>query len=159
MKKPMLALSAILLVSFGALTAQVHDGQITDDPLIGTWNISGINNGSPGIAVTTFNAGGTTVEFDSGPTVPTAAETIALGKWYKSAEPLKYTFSEQNYIYEPSGNLAGDVVTSCSLTLASNHNSFTEDSCTYRLYACDMAECPGALIGIESSGTAKGKRF
>jgi len=64
------------------------------DPLIDTWNFySGGSN--PFIFVQTFNAGGTTVEFDTPGTDSAGAETIVLGKWSKTASG-RYTFKEQN---------------------------------------------------------------
>ena len=147
----LLALSALLILS-GAATAQIQD-----EPLIGTWNIS---LGSAGIAVMTFNAGGTTVEYDTGGNNPSGnpGESIALGKWYKSAKPAKYSFKEQNYIYDDSGNLEYIAIASCGLTLAPGNKSFT-DSCTVRFYTCSVATCPGALVSTQSGGSGTGTRF
>jgi hypothetical protein len=128
------------------------------DPLIGTWNLSGGSGSSAFIAVMTFNAGGTTVEFDTSGTNSSASpgESISLGKWSNTGNST-YTFKEQNYIYDASGNLSLIAITNCTLILASNQKSF-KDNCNVSFFTCSVASCPGTLVS-SSSGPATGKRF
>lgn len=146
----MLSVCTLMLVSSIAASAQ------NQDPLIGTWNIRGDANSF--IAVMTFNAGGTTVEYDTAGTNSSASpgESIALGNWSKIGG-LNYRFREENYIYDSSGNLAFIALTNCTLALASSQNSFT-DKCTVNIRTCSVKSCPGALVN-SSSGTAAGIRF
>jgi hypothetical protein len=148
----LLAAFAVMLLSSIAAPAQ------SQDPLIGTWNLSGAAGGSAFIAVMTFNAGGTTVEYDTAGTNSSASpgESISLGKWGKTGSSA-YMFKEENYDYDSSGDLASLTVTSCALTLASNQKSFT-DQCTVSFYTCSVTSCPGTLIS-STSATATGRRF
>jgi hypothetical protein len=146
----MVAVSALVLLSSIAASAQAPD------PLIGTWNIVGEANSF--IAVMSFNAGGTTVEYDTAGTNSSASpgESISLGKWANTGTS-RYTFNEENYIYDTSGTLAYISIANCTLTLASTQKSYT-DKCTDNIYNCSLTSCPGTLVS-SSSGTAKGKRF
>ena len=148
----MLAVSALTLLSSIAAPAQ------NQDPLIGTWNLSGAAGASAFIAVMSFNAGGTTVEYDTAGTNSSASpgESITVGKWSKTGT-LTYTFKEENYIYDSSGNLAYIAIANCTLTLASTQKSFT-DKCAVKFYTCSVTSCPGTLVS-SSSATATGRRF
>jgi hypothetical protein len=148
---PMLVVSVALLLSSISAFAQT-----TPDPLVGTWNIRGAANSF--IAVMTFNAGGTTVEYDTAGTNSSASpgETISLGKWSNAGGP-NYSFKEENYIYDGTGALAFIAVANCSLTLSSTKNSFT-DKCTVNIHTCTVKSCPGAVVQ-SSVGPAQGTRF
>jgi hypothetical protein len=142
------------LMAFSPIVASAQ----AQDPLVGAWNIKGGSGPSAFIAVMTFNAGGTTVEYDTQGTNSSASpgESISLGKWTNVSGP-NYTFKEENYIYDSSGNLSLLNVTSCTLKLASNQNSFS-DNCTDNFYECSVESCPGTLVAT-GSGTATGNRF
>ena len=61
------------------------------DRLVGTWNLRGTQDGAViTIAVMTFNAGGTTVEFDTAGTNSSSSpgESIDLGVWKKTGARL-----------------------------------------------------------------------
>lgn len=147
-----LAVSMSMVFLPGAASAQVQD------PLIGTWNVSGGSGSSAFIAVMTFNAGGTTVEFDTSGTNSSGSpgESISLGTWSNTGNST-YTFKEQNYIYDASGNLSLLAVANCTLTLAPNQKSY-KDNCTVNFFNCSVTSCPGTLVAT-SSGPATGKRF
>jgi hypothetical protein len=130
------------------------------DPLVGAWNLTGTQNGSPIIiAVMTFHAGGTTTEFDTSGTNSSASpgESIDLGVWSKTAN-RSYTFKEQNYIYDSTGNLSELAVGVCNLTLASGLNSF-KGSCSVNFYNCSLTECPGSLVTGPVTYQISAKRF
>jgi hypothetical protein len=93
----------------------------SQDLIVGTWNFHGANldGSNPFIFVQTFDAGGTTVEFDTPGTNSSAAESIVLGNWSKTGSN-RYTFKEQNYVYDQSGSLALVAIASCKLELAHN---------------------------------------
>jgi hypothetical protein len=118
------------------------------DPLIGTWNFHGANldGSNPFIAVMTFNAGGTTVEFDTAGTNSSASpgESIVLGKWSQTAV-AKYTFKEQNYVYDKLGSLSLIAIAGCKLDLASNMKHLS-GPCTLSFYQCSVKQCPGSLV-------------
>jgi hypothetical protein len=147
---------ASLLAIFAlTLLASIASAQ-SQDPLVGTWNIRG--QADSFVAVMSFNAGGTTVEYDSAGTNSSASpgESISLGTWSKGSGS-NYRFKEENYIYDASGTLAYVAIASCFLALSSNHNSFT-DNCTVNINTCSVKACPGTLVD-SSSGTAVGRRF
>jgi hypothetical protein len=127
------------------------------DPLVGTWNLTGTNPNYPFIAVMSFNLGGTTVEYDSQGTNSSTAESIDLGKWRKTGN-LAYTFKQQNYVYDTSGNLSLIGIASCDLTLASTRASFS-DTCAVNFYNCSLSSCPGSLVSGPTTVTATGTRF
>jgi hypothetical protein len=125
------------------------------DPIIGTWNFHSPGS-NPFIFVQSFNAGGTTVEFDTPGTNSNGAESIVLGKWSKAATG-KYTFKEENYVYE-NNNLSLLAVASCKVELSSN-NKHASGPCTVSFYACSVSQCPGALEFGPSPYKIEGKRF
>jgi hypothetical protein len=132
----------------------------SSDPLVGTWNLKGSQNGTTiTIAVMTFNAGGTTIEFDTAGTNPSASpgESIDLGVWKKTGNQT-YTFKEENATYDASGNLSALAVGGCNLTLATGLNSFTGD-CKFNFYSCSLTECPGMLVGGPTFYQIIAKRF
>ena len=108
-------LAATFAICAFALAGPIAALAQSQDPLIGTWNITGANSF---IAVMTFNQGGTTVEFDTAGTNSSASsgESIDLGKWVATAQPLNYTFNEENYIYDSSGNLSLIAIANCKLS-------------------------------------------
>jgi len=128
------------------------------DPLIGTWNFYA-GGSNPFVFVQTFNAGGTTVEFDSAGTNSSASpgESITLGKWAKTATG-KYTFKGENYIYDASGNLVLLAVGNCKLELASTMKH-ASGPCTVSFYACSVSQCPGTLQHGPYQYSIHGKRF
>jgi len=146
-----------VLVSLSAAPALAQN----QDPIIGTWNLHGANTdgSSPFIAVMSFNAGGTTVEFDTAGTNSSASpgESIALGKWSKTAS-AKYTFKEQNYIYDKSGSLTLIAIAGCKLDLASN-KKHVSGPCTINFYRCSVKQCPGSLVAGPVEFKVAGKLF
>ena len=108
-----LATAALLLMPLVAIAQ-------TQDPIIGTWNENGSSSdgSNPFIAVMSFNAGGTTIEFDTGGSNSSASpgESIDLGSWSKTGKN-KYTFKDQNYDYDSFGNLANLTIAVCNVTL------------------------------------------
>jgi hypothetical protein len=113
----LLTLSVLMLLLAASGQGPLATSAQTQDPLIGTWNIHGEANSF--IGVMSFNAGGTIVEYDTTSTNPSSAESISLGKWSKTGD-LNYTFREQNYVYDTSGNLIYIAIAHCSLKLSSN---------------------------------------
>jgi len=89
---------AIALLFAVVISSTLALSQAATDPLVGSWNVK---TTIPSVAVRTFNAGGTTAEFDSGGTNPSASpgESISLGHWRKNANGT-YFFKEENYIYD-----------------------------------------------------------
>jgi hypothetical protein len=133
---------ALLLLPLLAATGWTQN----PDPLVGTWNLRGTQNGTViTIAVMTFNAGGTTVEFDTGGTNSSASpgESIDLGVWKKTGNQT-YSFKEENVIYDASGNLSQQAVGACKLTLATDKQSF-KGGCELNFYGCSLTQCPGPL--------------
>jgi hypothetical protein len=128
------------------------------DPLVGTWNLF-VGGSSPYTLVQNFNAGGTTVEFDSAGTNPSGSpgESISLGTWAKTATN-KYTFKTENYIYDQSGNLTLVAIPRCKLNLAADRKSVS-GPCTIRFFACSITQCPGALTAGPIEYSFHGKRF
>jgi hypothetical protein len=117
------------------------------DPIVGNWNLTGSQKGTPiVIAVMNFNLGGTTVEYDTGGTNSSASpgESIDLGVWQNTGGHT-YHFKEQNYIYDSSGNLSELAVGVCNLTLATNEKTFL-GNCDLNFYNCSLAKCPGSLV-------------
>jgi hypothetical protein len=116
--------------------------------LVGTWNFKGtleINPPVPYIFVMTFNEGGTTVEFDSSATGnPSASETISLGTWRQTGAAT-YTFKEENYTYDASGNLSGIAIATSNLTIDSDADSVTGTG-SVSFYGCTVSQCPGPLV-------------
>ncbi len=148
-----LASAALFLLPL-ACTAQ------NSDPLVGSWNLTGSQNGTAiFIAVMNFHAGGTTTEFDTAGTNSSASpgESIVLGVWNKTGNRA-YTFKEQNYIYDSSGNLNGLAVAGCNLRLASSLNTFS-GSCSLNFYGCSLAQCPGSLEDGPVAFQISAKRF
>ena len=145
------------VVSLSAVPALAQN----QDPLVGTWNFHGANldGSNPFIFVQTFNAGGTTVEFDTAGTNSSSSpgESIVLGKWSKTASS-KYTFKEQNYVYDRSGKLALLAVASCKLELASSMKH-ASGPCTLNFYQCSLTQCPGTLMFGPIAYKFSGKRF
>jgi hypothetical protein len=146
----------LLALAFASLGLSSVPAQ-NQDPLIGTWNVTG--EGNSFIAVMTFNAGGTTVEYDTSGTNSSASpgESISLGKWKKTGN-LTYKFAEQNYIYDQSGNLSLIAIADCNATLASTLNSYS-DTCAVNFYQCSLTACPGPLFSGPTTGTATAVRF
>jgi hypothetical protein len=144
---------ALILVSLGAASAQ--------DPIVGTWNLKGANSDGtfPFIAVMSFNAGGTAVEFDSAGTNSSASpgESITLGKWLKTAD-LAYRYKVENYIYDSAGNLSDIAIATCNVTLASTLHSFG-GNCSLNFFTCSVSSCPGTLVVGPVSLNVKGRRF
>src|ERR1700688_1349773 len=130
------------------------------DPLVGSWNLTGSQNGTTiVIAVMNFHAGGTTTEFDTSGTNSSASpgESIDLGVWKKTGN-RSYAFKEQNYIYDSSGNLSQLAVGVCNLTLATSLNTFS-GNCTLNFYGCSLAQCPGSLENGPIGYQITAKRF
>jgi hypothetical protein len=149
-----LATAALLLMPLVAIAQ-------TQDPIIGTWNENGASSdgSNPFIAVMSFNAGGTTVEFDTAGSNSSASpgESIDLGSWSKTGEN-RYTFKDQNYIYDSSGNLANLAIAVCNVTLAANLKTF-EGPCEFSFYTCSVTLCPGSLVAGPQPAKISGKRF
>jgi hypothetical protein len=149
------AISATILVFL--LVAPNNCFAQTTDPLVGTWNVKGSSTGLPNfILVTNFNAGGTTEEFDSTGTNPSANESIGLGKWRKVAS-LAYRFKLENFVYNSSGNLVAIAISNGSLALSSTLNTFSATGNT-NFFHCTVSVCPGTLI-VSAPFTETGKRF
>jgi hypothetical protein len=132
----------------------------SSDPIIGTWSLKGSQNGTTiVIAVMTFNSEGTTVEFDTSGTNSSASpgESIDLGVWKKTGDGT-YSFKEQNYIYDSSGNLSELAVGACTLTLATSQNTF-QGSCNLNFYNCSLTQCPGSLVTGPVTYRIAAKRF
>jgi hypothetical protein len=132
----------------------------SSDPLVGTWNLTGSQNGTTiVIAVQTFHAGGTTTEFDTSGanSAGSPGESIDLGTW-KNTGNRTYTFKEQNYIYDSSGSLSLLAVGSCKLTLGTSLNTFS-GSCSTGFYACSLTQCPGSLVTGPVTYQMRANRF
>jgi len=154
------AVSIAMIFALVSLSAAPALAQ-SQDPIIGTWNLYGANTdgSSPFIAVMSFNAGGTTVEFDTAGTNSSSSpgESIVLGKWSKSASG-KYTFKEQNYVYDKSGILTLIAIAGCKLDLASNMKHVS-GPCTINFYQCSVKQCPGSLKAGPIAFKVAGKLF
>lgn len=146
------AVCALLLAGPSPAFAQ------NQEPVVGTWNVTGSSPGAPFIAVITFNLGGTTVEYDTAGTNSSASpgESINLGKWTKTAN-LAYSFKEENYVYDSSGNLFLVDISTVSITLDSTGNTFKGHGVT-SFYNCSLSLCPGTLV-TSASVQVTGKRF
>jgi hypothetical protein len=147
-----------LAVSIACLWSAFPVFAQSEDPIIGTWNFHspGVGGTEPFIFVQSFNAGGTTVEFDTPGTNSSGAESIVLGKWSKIASG-KYTFQEENYVYV-NNDLAYLALASCEIALSSD-NTHASGPCTINFYACSVSQCPGTLFAGPSPYTIDGKRF
>jgi hypothetical protein len=132
----------------------------SSDPLVGTWNLTASQKGTPiAIAVMNFHEGGTTTEFDTSGTNSSASpgESIDLGTW-KNTGNGTYSFKEENFIYDSSGNLSELAAGSCNLTLGSSMNTFT-GGCTLNFYGCSLTQCPGTLMSGPVFYQIKARRF
>src|SRR6476659_3518786 len=136
-------LAVALLCSTLVLSSNAAFSQAANDPLVGSWNFTA---DTPFVAVRTFNAGGTTAEFDSAGTNPSASpgESISLGHWRKNTNGT-YSFKEENYIYDSSGNLFLVAVTTAVLTLGATSNILTGTGKS-NFYHCSASVCPGAFF-------------
>src|SRR5580704_2807373 len=107
----------------------------------------------------TFNAGGTTVEFDTAGTNSSSSpgESIDLGVWKKTGSQT-YTFKEENTIYDSSGNLSELAVGACKLTRAPEQKSFRRD-CSLNFYSCILARCSLVLVASPVVYVNAAKRF
>lgn len=107
----------------------------------------------------TFNAGGTTVEFDTSGTNSSASpgESIDLGVWSANGQGT-YTFREQNYIYDSSGNLSLLAIGKCNVTLGTTQKSF-KGSCSVNFYNCSLSQCPGSLVTGPTTYDISARRF
>ena len=145
----------LILLLLGTASAQ------SQDPIVGSWNITGANSDgtSPFIAVMSFNAGGTLVEFDTPGTNSSASpgESIVLGRWNNTAN-LVYRYEVENYIYDSSGNLSDIAIATCNVTLASTQKSFG-GKCSLNFYTCSVSLCPGTLVAGPVSLNVTGRRF
>jgi hypothetical protein len=154
---------AVSIATIGALVfiSAVPALAQNQDPIIGTWNLHGANTdgSNPFIAVMTFNAGGTTVEFDTAGTNSSSSpgESIVLGKWSLTAAN-KYTFKEQNYVYDQSGKLSLIAIAGCKLDLASDMKHVS-GPCSLSFYQCSVRQCPGSLKAGPIAFKVSGKRF
>jgi hypothetical protein len=153
----MKTLTLVLMVATAALSlSTVSASAQAQDPLVGSWNMQLFSGGSLlEIVIMNFNAGGTNVEYDTGSTNPSTAESFALGHWSNTGNST-YIFKEENYIYN-SGNLAYISVNQCKLTLSQNQNSLT-GKCADSFYTCSLTDCPGSFV-TTSPVTITGKRF
>jgi hypothetical protein len=148
---------ALVLTGKNAASAQGQAGQT----LVGTWNFMGtveVNPPIPYIFVMTFNQGGTTVEFDSTATGnPSTQETISLGTWRQTG-PATYFFKQENYTFDPSGNLSGIAISNSNMTLDSDADSLTGTG-SVSFYGCSVSQCPGALVAGPFPEKITGKRI
>ncbi|HTA22545.1 MAG TPA: hypothetical protein VK763_03350 [Terriglobales bacterium] len=147
---------AVLLLPLFIATGWAQNG----DPLVGTWNLKGKQDGTViTIAVMTFNAEGTTVEFDTAGTNSSASpgESIDLGVWKKTGSQT-YSFKEENAIYDSSGNLSEQAVGVCKLSMAADQKSF-KGGCILNFYSCSLAQCPGPLVAGPVVYEIAAKRF
>ena len=150
-----LSVTALLMLLL-AVTSRAQNS----DPLVGTWNLNGTKDGTLiTIAVMTFNAGGTTVEFDTAGTNSSASpgESIDLGVWKKMGSQT-YSFKEENAIYDSSGNLSEQAVGVCRLSMAADQKSF-KSGCILNFYSCSLAQCPGPLVAGPVVYEIAAKRF
>jgi hypothetical protein len=155
----------ICIVTICALVLTGRNAALAQSPapkgIVGTWNFMGTvetNPPIPYIFVMTFNSGGTTVEFDSTATGnPSTGETISLGTWKKTG-PATYSFKEENYTYDPSGNLSTIAIATGNLTLDSDGDSLTGTG-SVSFYGCTVTQCPGALVAGPFAETLTGKRI
>jgi hypothetical protein len=133
----------------------------TQDPVIGTWNIKGANTdgSNPFVAVMSFNAGGTTSEFDSAGTNSSGSpgKSVVLGKWSKNANGT-YVFKEQSYGYDDLGKLTSIAIASCKFKIFPKLKNFN-GPCSVTFYQCSVKQCPGSLIAGPGSYKISGKRF
>ena len=128
------------------------------DPIAGLWNMNLNSAFGPTLITMTFNQGGTTVEYDTAGSnsFVSPGESLVQGIWKKTGYD-NYTFKEQNFIFNASGVLNADNITTCHLTLSSDHNSFT-GSCDLLFFNCSVLECPAAQIA-SFTGTISATRF
>jgi hypothetical protein len=130
----------------------------TQDPIVGTWNLIGLAHTKYAyIALQTFNAGGTTLEYSNAATGNTqAASNIVMGKWGTTSSG--YSVTGQNYIDDSSGNLLLTAIGECNLKLSSDNQSFS-GTCSAKFYKCSVSQCPGKLVGKSGPGSITGTRF
>jgi hypothetical protein len=148
-----------VLVMAGKNTAFAQDSAAQS--LVGTWNFTGTVEVSPPVPyifVMTFNEGGTTAEFDSTATGnPSTLETISLGTW-KQTGPANYSFKEENYTYDASGNLSGIAIGTADLNIDSDRDELTGTG-SVTFYACTVSQCPGPLVSGPLPERISGKRI
>jgi hypothetical protein len=157
-KRITVAISALVICLALSAGSSISLAQ-SQDPLIGTWNLSGSSNGqSPFISVEAFNQGGTAVEYDTSGTNSSASpgESIGLGKWQRTSN-RNYKTSVENYIYDAKGNLSLIAIGSLKLTLDSTLKSFSGAG-DVKFYNCSLSLCPGTLVA-SSPIQITGKRF
>ena len=155
------AICALLLLSASKATPQDQVPALLD-PLVGTWNVTGVNPGSTQtslIVLMSFNPGGTTIEYDTAGTNSFASpgEGLVMGVWKKTGH-LAYTFKEQNYIFDASGNLAFTNISACDIALAPTLNSYT-GTCKLDFFTCSLALCPGQRVAPTSAVDNSATRF
>ena len=142
------AICAMLLLSASKASPQDQIPTLVD-PLVGTWNATGVNPGSSQtslIVLMSFNLGGTTIEYDTPGTNSFASpgEGLVIGVWRKTGH-LAYTFKEQNYIFDGSGTLFATNITECNISLAPTLNSYI-GTCKLDFFFCTLSVCPGQRI-------------
>jgi hypothetical protein len=130
--------------------------------IVGTWNLTGTVPGTDDavfLAVMTFNAGGTTVEFDTGGTNSSASpgESISLGKWNETGL-LTFEFEQENVTYDGSGNLNAIAIGKEEVTVDPSLRTL-RGSGSVNFYACSLTLCPGQLIAGPSPVEFTGRRF
>jgi hypothetical protein len=147
MKKFTLAFFATLGLVLLSPIATLAQSQ---DPLIGTWNVTFTTSSVvDSIAITTFNTGGTAIGAATNGTNPSTQETVPLGKWANTGRRNRtfklasFLFDTTNALNMPTGGtLSAISYSDCNIVLSSNNNSFT-GSCTISFYTCSLTSCPG----------------
>jgi hypothetical protein len=127
------------------------------DPIVGLWNVY-LNAGGPTLITMTFDQGGTTVEYDT-PGVnsfTSPGESLVQGVWKKTGFNT-YAFKEQNFIFDATGTLFADNLTTCQVTLSRDGQSFTA-TCDLEFFHCTVAQCPGGFMA-SGPGTMTATRF
>ena len=117
--------------------------------LVGTWRVTVSPDGIPPFqAFNTFNADGTSIEFDN--SNPAALQTIAIGPWERVGD-RDYAFVEVNQVFDDHG-YAGEVRVRAKLTLDASGDSF---SGPFTFQVVDI----GGNVVFQGGGTAKGRRI
>jgi len=128
----------VLLIAFGATTAQTESRITAGGRLEGAWNVRvSITNCQTGAvirsfdSITTFNQGGTVVDSTSG--MPQALKTPGHGVWVHTAGQY-YAFRFKNFNFDQAGNYTGYTIIQHEAELDKTGDAYTSAG-TAEIYA------------------------
>jgi hypothetical protein len=153
------AVAACALLLLSASKASVQNQSANQaDPIVGLWSAVLPSNSGNTLVTMTFNQGGTTIEYDTPGTnsFGSPGESLVQGIWKKTGSNL-YVFKEQNFIFNSSGVLDLENISTCHLILSADGNSFT-GNCDFVFFTCSVSQCPGAEFA-DFPGTITATRF